>query len=46
MFRRFSVNFALLSITLDALAVCLMLAAATRLRPVLGFLPFAAHYPW
>jgi exopolysaccharide biosynthesis polyprenyl glycosylphosphotransferase len=45
MFRRYSVNFALLSMTLDALAICAALAAATSLRPLLGFLPFAAQYP-
>ncbi len=45
MFRRFSINFALLAISLDALLVCLMLEVSTRLRPLLGFLPFAAHYP-
>lgn len=43
--RRFSVNFALFSICIDALVVCLSLAAATYLRPDLAFLPFAAHYP-
>lgn len=43
--RRFSVNFALFSICIDALVVCLSLAAATYLRPGLAFLPFAAHYP-
>lgn len=45
MFRRFSVNFALLSIALDALCVWGGLAVATHLRPLLGFLPFAAAYP-
>ena len=45
MFRRFSINFALLAIALDSLLVCLMLEVSTRLRPLLGFLPFAAHYP-
>jgi exopolysaccharide biosynthesis polyprenyl glycosylphosphotransferase len=45
MFRRFSINFALLSISLDAATVIAALAVATRLRSHLGFLPFAAHYP-
>lgn len=45
MFRRFSVNFALLSMVLDGLSVCLMLTVAANLRPLLGFLPFAEHYP-
>lgn len=45
MFRRFTINFALLSIALDALAVCLMLAASTHLRPALAVLPFSADYP-
>lgn len=45
MFRRFSVNFALFSIGLDALLVCAALLAAVHLRPHLGFLFFAAYYP-
>ena len=45
MFRRFSVNFALFSIALDGMLVCAALAAATNLRPVLFFLPFARKYP-
>ena len=45
MFRRFSVNFALLSIALDSLSICAALAFATYLRPVLGVLPFTAPYP-
>ncbi len=45
MFRRFSVNFALFSMVLDGLCVCLMLAVAVALRPKLGFLPFAEEYP-
>lgn len=45
MFRRFSVNFALFSIGLDMVAVCAALALSARLRPLLGFLPFAANYP-
>lgn len=45
MLRRFSVNFAIFSILLDMLVMCLALLAAAYLRPRLGFLPFAAHYP-
>lgn len=45
MIRRFSVNFALLSMLIDALVICLALLAATYLRPALAFIPFAAHYP-
>ena len=45
MFRRFSVNFALFSIGLDMAVICAALALSTRLRPLLGFLPFAASYP-
>lgn len=45
MFRRFSVNFILLSILLDSLSVCASLALATHLRPQLSFLPFSADYP-
>lgn len=45
MFRRFSVNFALFSIGLDMASVCIALALSARVRPLLGFLPFAASYP-
>ena len=45
MFRRFSVNFALFSIGFDAILVVFWLLIATWLRPLLGFIPFAAHYP-
>ncbi len=45
MFRRFSVNFALLSMAIDASLLMLQLLIATLLRPFYGFLPFAAHYP-
>jgi len=45
MFHRFSVNYALFSIGLDAALVCAALAAAAHLRPALHFLPFAADYP-
>ncbi len=45
MSHRFSVNFVLLAILLDSLAVCVSLAIATHLRPLLGFFPFSADYP-
>ena len=45
MIRRFSVNFALLSIAIDALIVYLALGVATHMRPHLEFLPFAAEFP-
>ncbi len=45
MMRRFSVNFVIISILLDALVVSLALLAATYLRPHLSSLPFSAHYP-
>jgi exopolysaccharide biosynthesis polyprenyl glycosylphosphotransferase len=45
MFRRFSVNFALFSMGMDALLICLALAFATYIRPVLSSLPFAADIP-
>ena len=45
MIRRFSVNFAIFSLLLDGLLVCTALEIATRLRPYLAFLPFAAYYP-
>ena len=45
MVRRFSTNFALFSIALDSLLVCIALAIATYTRPSLGFLPFAARFP-
>src|SRR3972149_5893137 len=41
MLRRFSVNFALLSIALDALFVAAGLYLSVRLRPALNALPFA-----
>ena len=41
MFRRFSINFALFSIGLDALLVVISLAGASHMRPLLSFLPFA-----
>lgn len=45
MFRRYSVNFALFSMGVDAALVCTVLAASTQMRPLLDFLPFVAHYP-
>lgn len=45
MFRRFSVNFALFSIGLDALLLTLALTLAVRLRPQLNILPFAQFIP-
>jgi exopolysaccharide biosynthesis polyprenyl glycosylphosphotransferase len=45
MIRRFSINFAIFSLILDGLLVCAALELATRLRPNLAFLPFAANYP-
>ena len=45
MFRRFSVNFALLSMGIDVILVCLALAIATQIRPLLSAIPFSAHYP-
>ena len=43
MFRRFSTNFAILSIFLDGIAIVFALAAADHLRPFLSVLPFAAE---
>ena len=45
MFRRFSTNFALLSMTLDAVWVVISLIIADRIRPALNSLPFAASFP-
>jgi exopolysaccharide biosynthesis polyprenyl glycosylphosphotransferase len=45
MVRRFSINYAIFSLFLDGLLVCIALAIATWLRPHLEFLPFAAYYP-
>jgi exopolysaccharide biosynthesis polyprenyl glycosylphosphotransferase len=42
MFRRFSVNFALFSIALDAVLVSFAFAAATHLRPLLSIVPYIA----
>ncbi len=41
MFRRFSTNFAILSIILDTVLISLALASANLLRPWLSVLPFA-----
>jgi exopolysaccharide biosynthesis polyprenyl glycosylphosphotransferase len=41
MFRRFSINFAILSISLDGIIVVFALATANNLRPLLNVLPFA-----
>jgi exopolysaccharide biosynthesis polyprenyl glycosylphosphotransferase len=43
MFRRFTINFALLSMFLDAGFVILALATATHLRPLMSKLPLAAN---
>jgi len=43
MFRRFTINFALISICLDAVFVILALAVAAHLRPLMSKLPFAAN---
>lgn len=45
MFRRFSTNFALLSIGLDMICVATMLFLATVLRAWLGYLPYVREYP-
>jgi exopolysaccharide biosynthesis polyprenyl glycosylphosphotransferase len=45
MFRRFSTNFALFSMTLDAIWVTLSLIIADQIRPALNSLPFAAKFP-
>lgn len=42
MFRRFTINFALLSMCLDAGFVVLALAASAHLRPMMSELPYAA----
>lgn len=41
MFRRFSVNFAIFSILIDALVISLSLICANQLRPLFNFLPYA-----
>ena len=45
MLRRFSINFALLSMGFDAILICITLSLATQVRPYLNFLPFTANYP-
>jgi exopolysaccharide biosynthesis polyprenyl glycosylphosphotransferase len=42
LFRRFSINFALLSIFIDAISVVIALEMAIRMRPLLNHLPFAS----
>jgi len=42
MLRRFSVNFAIFSIVMDAVLRASLLLIAARLRPLLSILPFAA----
>ncbi len=45
MFRRFSVNFALFSMGLDAVLAGFALAVATYIRPYLSVFSFPAEYP-
>jgi len=45
MFRRFSVNFTLFSMGLDAVIVALSLILASNIRPWLSDLPFTADIP-
>ncbi|HEX7976247.1 MAG TPA: sugar transferase [Anaerolineales bacterium] len=45
MFRRFSINFALFSMSLDALLVAAALVAANAIRPDLNSLPFTSPVP-
>jgi len=45
MFRRFSVNYALLSIVLDGITVCIALGIASLVRPYLSIIPYAAEFP-
>jgi FlaA1/EpsC-like NDP-sugar epimerase len=45
MFHRFLVNFALLSMLIDAVLVCITLVIATWIRPPLSSIPYTAHYP-
>jgi exopolysaccharide biosynthesis polyprenyl glycosylphosphotransferase len=46
MFRRFSLNFSIFSMTLDAFLVPISLAFATLVRPALSNLPFAMELPY
>jgi exopolysaccharide biosynthesis polyprenyl glycosylphosphotransferase len=46
MFRRFSVNFALFSMVLDAILVALSLFLATLIRPSMSRLPLIAYIPY
>jgi exopolysaccharide biosynthesis polyprenyl glycosylphosphotransferase len=43
MFRRFTINFALISMFFDGVFIILALVAATDLRPLMSKLPFAAN---
>jgi exopolysaccharide biosynthesis polyprenyl glycosylphosphotransferase len=45
MIRRFSIDFAIFSIVLDAMLIALALAVATQLRPALSSLPYIANIP-
>jgi hypothetical protein len=46
MFRRFSANFALFSIAMDAALVALALLLSTLLRPLLSALPVRGTHPF
>jgi exopolysaccharide biosynthesis polyprenyl glycosylphosphotransferase len=43
MLRRFSVDFAIFAMVLDAVLIALSLRVATQIRPALSSLPFVAH---
>lgn len=45
MFRRFSTDFAIVSILIDASLIAIMLAISTFIRPSLSALPFVAEIP-
>lgn len=45
MLRRFSVDFTIFAMVLDAVLIALSLAVATHFRPGLSSLPFVAHIP-
>src|SRR5512138_3139268 len=45
MFRRFSLNFAILSMGVDAIVIALALLVATLIRPNLNVLPNVQHLP-
>ena len=44
MFRRFSINYAIFSMGIDAIVVMLMLYLSTVIRPSLSSLPFVASF--